>query len=98
MQSLYLSLLSDEFLSQARARENNRVYNTPVVMLLVIIQRLQAEGSLESAVLELLGLPASLWPDPCGRLQPGARAMSTNTGAYNNLGVRQNLPALASAL
>ena len=42
MQSLYLSLLSDEFLSQARERENNRVYNTPVVMLLMILQRLQS--------------------------------------------------------
>ena len=93
MQSLYLSLLSDEFLSQARERENNRVYNTPVVMLLMILQRLQAEGSLESAVLELLSLPASLWPDPCGRLQPGARTMSTNTGAYNK--ARQKLPLKA---
>ena len=93
VQSLYLSLLSSEFLSQARERENNRVYSTPVVMLLMIIQRLQPEGSLESAVLELLGLPASLWPDPCGRLRPDARAMSTNTGAYNK--ARQKLPLKA---
>ena len=93
MQSLYLSLLSDEFLSQARERENNRVYNTPVVMLLMILQRLQAEGCLESAVLELLGLPASLWPDPCSRLQSGERAMSSNTAAYNK--ARQRLPLQA---
>ena len=93
MQSLYLSLLSGEFLSQACERENNRVYSTPVVMLLMIIQRLQAEGCLESAVLELRDLPASLWPDPCGRLQPGARTMSTNTGAYNK--ARQKLPLKA---
>ena len=93
VQSLYLSLLSDEFLNQARERENNRVYSTPVVMLLMIIQRLQAEGCLESAVLELADLPASLWPDPCGRLRPEARAMSTNTGAYNK--ARQKLPLKA---
>ena len=90
MQSLYLSLLSGEFLSQARERENNCVYNTPVVMLLMIIQRLQAEGCLESAVLELRDLPSSLWPDPCGRLRPEAPAMSSNTGAYNK--ARQKLP------
>ena len=45
VQSSYLSLLSGEYLSQARReRENNRVYNTPVVMLLMIIQRLADRG------------------------------------------------------
>ena len=84
VQSLYLRLLSGEFLSQARrVRENNRVYNTPVVMLLMIIQRLRTGGSLESVVLELPDLPASLWPGPCGRLLADAPAMSSHTGAYS---------------
>jgi hypothetical protein len=90
-QPLYLRLLPDEFLAEARKRENNRVYSTPVVMLLMIIQRLQDGGCLESAVLELPGLPASLWPDPCKRLQPGQGDMSSATGAYNK--ARQELPS-----
>jgi len=87
---LFLRILSEEFLAAARERENNRVYNTPVVLLLMIIQRLQDEGCLESAVLELPGLPASLWPVPCKRLQPGGPELSNKTGAYNN--ARQELP------
>src|SRR6266487_3010709 len=59
MLALYLSLLSSERLAEAQARENNRVYNTAVVVWLMITQRLQAEGTLETAVLELPGLPAS---------------------------------------
>ena len=55
VQSLYLSLLSGEFFSQARERENNRVYNTPVVMLLMILQRLQAEGTGQPLAEVLLG-------------------------------------------
>ena len=91
--SLYLRLLSGDFLAAARGRENNRVYNTPVVMLLMILQRLQAGGCMESAVLALPDLPASLWPDPCKRLQPDGAAVSTNTGAYNK--ARQKLPLTA---
>ena len=89
-QPLYLSLLTDEILAEARSRENNRVYNTPVMMLLMIFQRLQKEGCLESAVLELPGLPASLWPDPCKRLQPGQADLSSETGAYGK--ARRKLP------
>lgn len=91
--SFFVSLLSDEFLGEVRKRENNRVYNTPVVMLLMIFQRLQAEGTLASTVLQLPALPASLWPDPCTRRQPGAQKISTNTGAYNK--ARQQLPLKA---
>jgi hypothetical protein len=87
--AVYLSLLSSERLAEAEARENNRVYNTAVVVWLMIIQRLQAEGSLETAVLELPGLPTSFWPNPCKRRQPGAKPMSSNTGAYNQ--ARQKL-------
>ena len=88
--AVYLSLLSSERLAEAEARENNRVYNTAVVVWLMIIQRLQVEGTLETAVLELPGLPASFWPNPCKRRQPGERRLSGNTGAYNQ--ARQRLP------
>ena len=87
---LYLRMLSGEFPAAAQQRENNRVYNTPVVILLMIFQRLQAGGCMEPAVLDLPDLPVSLWPDPCKRLQPGQKALSSNTGAYNK--ARQNLP------
>jgi len=90
---LYLRLLSSERLAEAEKRENNRVYNTTVVMWLMITQRLQVEGSLETAVLELAGLPASFWPNPCKRRQPGEGPMSSNTGAYNQ--ARQKLPVKA---
>ena len=92
-QSLYLSLLTEEFLAAARSRENNRIYNTPVMLLLMVKQRLQKDGCLESAVLELPGLPASLWPDPCKRLQPGQADISSETGAYSK--ARQKLPLTA---
>lgn len=88
--AVYLSLLSSERLAEAEARENNRVYNTAVVVWLMITQRLQAEGTLETAVLELPGLPAIFWPNPCQRRQPGEKPMSGNTGAYNQ--ARQRLP------
>ena len=72
--SLYQQLLPAEFLDQVRKkagiRENNRIYTIPVVMWLMIVQRLQSNASQETAVLELLrGLPASFWPQPCKRLQ-----------------------------
>jgi len=96
--SLYQGLLPAKFFAQARARtglrENNRVYTTPVVLWLMIWQRLQGNGSLESAVLELLrGLPASFWPRPCKRLQAWQQepaSLSSATGAYNK--ARQALP------
>jgi putative transposase len=74
--------------NQAKVRENNRVYTSPVVVWLMICQRLQAEGTLESAVLELLGgLPGSFWPQPCKRLEEAAKEggprLSQQTGAYN---------------
>jgi len=88
--AVYLSLLAKGHLAEAQAMENNRVYSTAVVIWLMIIQRLQAEGTLETAVLELPGLPASFWPNPCKRRQLGERSMSSNTGAYSQ--ARQKLP------
>lgn len=80
--------------NQAKIRENNRVYTSPVVVWLMICQRLQAQGTLESAVLELLGgLPGSFWPQPCKRLEEtaeeGGPRLSKQTGAYNK--ARQKL-------
>lgn len=81
-------------LKQAQVRENNRVYNSAVVVWLMICQRLQAQGTLESAVLELLGgLHSSFWPQPCKRLEQAAEEggprLSKQTGAYNK--ARQEL-------
>ncbi len=82
-------------LMQAKVRENNRIYTSAVVLWLMISQRLQAQGTLESAVLELLaGLPSSFWPQPCKRLaqtaEEGGTRLSKQTAAYNK--ARQELP------
>src|SRR5437660_9477948 len=59
-----------------KLRENNRVYNAPVVIWLMINQRLQG-SNLASSVLELIcGLPSSFWPRPCKRLMPGPEGRS----------------------
>ena len=42
--TLFLRLLASEPRVEARRRENNCVYNTAVVMWLMITQRLQAQG------------------------------------------------------
>jgi len=82
-------------LERAKIRENNRVYNSAVVVWLMIFQRLQAQGTLESAVLELLcgGLPGSFWPKPCKRVEEAAKEgggrLSNETAAYNK--ARQEL-------
>jgi len=90
--TLFLQLLPATFfcaaLVQAKVRENNRVYNSAVVVWLMILQRLQPQGTLESAVLELLrGLPSSFWPQPCKRVAEAGAAgggrLSQETGAYN---------------
>jgi hypothetical protein len=96
--ALFLRLLPAPFLDQIQRQEppshHNRVYTTGVVMWLMIGQRLQEIGTLETAVLELVrGLPSNFWPKPCKRLQsdPTARpSLSSHTGAYNK--ARQQLP------
>lgn len=98
LQALYLQLLPLDFiwgaLRQAKKREYNRVYHTGVVIWLMVCQRLQAQGTLEWAVAELLAsLPVSFWPDPCKRveeaLRAGGKRLSKQTGAYNR--ARQEL-------
>ena len=83
-----------EALRQADVRENNRVYTSAVVMWLMVWQRLQAQGTLETAVLELLrNLPVSFWSEPCKRLRESAKegggGLSNHTGAFNQ--ARQGL-------
>ncbi len=99
MLTLYQQLLPAEFFDELRQeenlRQNNRVYTHAVVMWLMIAQRLQNSGTLESGVLELLrGLPDSFWPNPCKRLPVGPEgqkpALSGNTASYSN--ARQALP------
>lgn len=80
---------------QRRRRQNNRIYHDAVVLWLMIVQRLHNNGSLETAVLELLrGLPQDFWPRRCKRLQVGAgqvkTTLSSNTASYNQ--ARQDLP------
>jgi hypothetical protein len=87
-------------LKQAKVRENNRVYTSSVVVWLMICQRLQVQGTLETAVLELLGgLPDSFWPHPCKRLEEavkegGRRLLSKQTGAYNKARQELSLPVV----
>jgi len=92
-------MLSAEFFEEQRQkeglRENNRIYNCTVVMWLMIVQRLQGRGTLETAVLVVgCGLPSSFWPNPCKRLQVDANGqkprLSGNTASYNE--ARQTLP------
>jgi len=95
---MYQRLLPAPFVQQlqdqAGMRQNNRVYTLLVVMWLLIVQRLHGGASLETAVFELLrGLPASLWPQPCKRLQNWQQhreSLSSHSGAYNQ--ARQALP------
>jgi hypothetical protein len=96
--TLFQQLLPAEFITatlrQAKVRENNRVYTSAVVMWLMVWQRLQAQGTLETAVLELLrNLPSSFWSEPCKRLTEAAEqdgaSLSNHTGAYNQ--ARQGL-------
>jgi hypothetical protein len=95
---LYEQLLPVGFLEelgrQQGRRQNRRVYTDRVVMWLMVTQRLQGKGTLESGVLELIrGLPASFWLAPCKRIhlvQEGKPVLSDNTGSYNE--ARQELP------
>jgi len=55
-------------------------------MWLLVAQRLQGGASLETAVLELAGLPASFWPRPCKRIrdwQERGKPLSSHPGAYH---------------
>ena len=90
--NLYLLLLPqsywEDLRKQQKKRRNNCVYTASVVIWLMIVQRWQGDGTLESGVLELVrGLPGEFWEKPCKRLHAGADGktlfLSGNTGAYN---------------
>lgn len=98
--NLYLRLLPHTFWNdlskQQKKRRNNCVYTASVVVWLMIMQRWQGDGTLDSGVLALVsGLPGEFWEKPCKRLQPGPDGkrpfLSGDTGSYNE--ARQVLPA-----
>ena len=91
--SLFLQLLSSEFMEQAlrqeNVRQNNRLYNPLVVIWLLVSQRLHGSASMERAVASVVhGLPAAFWPQPCKRRREDK--VSSNDGSYN--AARQELP------
>ena len=99
MLPLYAQFLPVDFVEdlgreQDRRRQNCRVYTDFVVMWLMVTQRLQGNGTLESGVLELIrGLPGSFWLHPCKRIRlalEGKAVLSDNTGSFNE--ARQGLP------
>ncbi|MBZ5653107.1 MAG: transposase [Acidobacteriia bacterium] len=72
-----------------KPHHHNGVFTLPVVIWLMIFQRLDDKGSLWVAVQEVVrGLPASLIPRPSQRLRK--RTVSSHTGGYNQ--ARQHLP------
>ena len=91
--SLYLQLLTAEFMEQAlrkeKVRQNNRLYNPLVAIWLMVFQRLHGNVSMERAVANVVhGLPDAFWPRPCKRRRENQ--VSGNDGSYN--AARQELP------
>ena len=91
--SLYLQLLTGEFIEQAllkeKVRQNNRLYNPLVAIWLMVFQRLHGNVSMERAVVNVVhGLPDAFWPQPCKRRRENK--VSGNDGSYN--AARQELP------
>ena len=91
--SLYLQLLTGEFIEQAlrenKVRQNNRLYNPLVVIWLLVYQRLHGNVSMGQAVVNVVhGLPAEFWSRPCKRRREDK--VSSNDGSYST--ARQELP------
>ena len=91
--TLYLRLVPLTFfaglLVHSRQRRNRCVFSLPVVIWLMIFQRLQDKGTLAVAVQQVIrGLPPGLNPRTCKRQRK--RNISSNTGGYNQ--ARQKLP------
>lgn len=98
---LFQQLLPATFVSQAllgfKIREFSRVYSSLVVIWLMVWQRLQAEGTMKTAVVEVVrGLPAIFWLQPCKRLRAADEGgtLSSNTGAYNQARQDLSLPVV----
>jgi putative transposase len=91
---LYLRCISSgvvEYLQkQAGVKVRPSIYTTPVVMWLMILQRLQPGGTLASGVEALLGGAADSLLSGCRRAQQ--KRISRRTGGYSH--ARQRLPKL----
>ena len=91
--SLYLQLLTAEFMEQTlrkeKVRQNNRLYNPLVAIWLMVFQRLHGNVSMERAVVNVVhGLPDAFWPWPCKRRRENQ--VSSNDASYST--ARQELP------
>jgi hypothetical protein len=93
---LFLKVVSIPFfahlLQSLKQRRHSGVFTLPVVIWLMIFQRLDDKGTLGAAVQQVVrGLPAGLIPRPGKRLRE--RTVSSHTGGYNQ--ARQQLPLAA---
>jgi hypothetical protein len=84
--ALYLKLVPGTFSSRLPSGSKRRcyrsVFNLPVVVWLMIFQRLDGKGTLSAAVQQVVGgLPPGLNPRPAKRQREGT--VSSNTGGYN---------------
>jgi Transposase DDE domain len=89
--ALYLHLVPTTFFAQSnpKKRRHRCIFSVPVVIWLMIFQRLQDRRTLVVAVQHVIcGLPPKLNPWPCKRQREGK--VSSNTGGYNK--ARQKLP------
>jgi len=91
--TLYLRLVPITFFAgllwHSPQRRHRCVFSLPVVIWLMIFQRLQNKGTLAAAVQQVIrGLPPALNPQTCKRQRE--RNVSSNTGGYNQ--ARQKLP------
>lgn len=75
---------------QARMKVRQSIYTAPVVIWLMILQRLQARGTLATSVEALLAGAADLLLSQCRRAQQ--KRISRRTGGYSQ--ARQRLPKL----
>ncbi len=84
--TLYLRLVP---MTLFAGRRHCCIFSLPVVIWLMIFQRLQLKGTLAAAVQQVIhGLPPELSPRICKRQREGN--VSSNTGGYNQ--ARQKLP------
>jgi len=89
--TLYLRLVPTTVFVQSnqKKRRYRCIFSLPVVIWLMIFQRLQDRRTLVAAVQHVIrGLPPELNPRPCKRQRE--RSVSSNTGSYNK--ARQKLP------
>jgi putative transposase len=90
--TLYLQLVPMTFFAQTdpKHRRHRCIFSLPVVIWLMIFQRLQDRRTLALAVQYVVraGLPPEFHPQPCKRQRE--RSVSSNTGGYNK--ARHKLP------